>query len=57
MITEYKNGVRITTNDDIAHRLEDANYYLTIAMVTGNTRRKKYWLKKIKELENTRKDE
>ena len=56
MIVEYKNGKCITTNDDIAHRLADANYYLTIAMVTGNTQRKKYWLKKIKELE-ARKEE
>ena len=60
MIIEYKNGECITTNDDVAHKIADAYYYLTIAMATGNTRRKKYWLKRIKELEarlNARKEE
>ena len=57
MIIEHKGGKTIVTNNDIAHKIADANYYLTIAMVTGNTRRKRYWLKKIKELENARKEE
>ena len=56
MIIEYKGGETIITNGDIAHRLADAYYYLGIAMATGNRRRKKYWLKKIEEL-NARKEE
>lgn len=56
MIIEYKGGETIVTNDDISHRLADAHYYLGIAMATGNRRRKKYWLKRIAEL-NARKEE
>ena len=56
MIIEYKRGTTIVTNDDISHRLADAHYYLGIAMVTGNRRRKKYWLKRIEEL-NAKKEE
>lgn len=55
MIIEHKSGETIVTNDDISHRLIDAYYYLGIAMVTGNRRRKKYWLKRIEEL-NARKE-
>ncbi len=50
MIIEHKGGETIVTNGDIAHRLADAHYYLGIAMATGNRRRKKYWLKRIEEL-------
>lgn len=60
MIIEYKNGECVTINNDIAHKIDDANYYLTVAMVNSNTRRKRYWLKRIKELEaklNARKEE
>lgn len=56
MIIEHKGGETIVTNDDIANRLADAYYYLGIAMATGNRKRKKYWLKRIKEL-NARKEE
>lgn len=56
MIIEHKSGETIITNDDISHRLADAYYYLGIAMATGNKRRKKYWLKRIEEL-NARKEE
>lgn len=56
MIIEHKGGKTIVTNDDISHGLADAHYYLGIAMATGNRRRKKYWLKRIKEL-NARKEE
>ena len=56
MIIEYKSRETIVTNDDIPHRLADAHYYLGIAMATGNKRRKKYWLKRIEEL-NARKKE
>ena len=51
MIIEYKNGECTAINDDIAHKIDDANYYLTVAIVNGNRRRKRYWLKRIKELE------
>ena len=56
MIIEHKSGETIVTNDDTSHRLADAHYYLGIAMATGNSRRKKYWLKRIEEL-NARKEE
>ena len=56
MITEYKGGETIFTNVDIPHRLADAYYYLGIAMAAGNRRRKRFWLKRIKEL-NSRKEE
>lgn len=50
MIIEHKGGETIVTNNDIAHRLADALYYLGVAMATGNRRRKRYWLKRIEEL-------
>ena len=56
MIIEHKGGETIFTNYDIPHMLADAYYYLGIAMATGNRRRKKYWLKRIEEL-NARKEE
>jgi len=59
MIIEYKNGECTTINDDLAHKIDDTHYYLAVAMVSGNTRRKRYWLKRIKELEaelNARKE-
>ena len=56
MIIEHKGGETIVTNGDIAHRLADAHYYLGIAMATGNRRRKRYWLKRIEEL-NARKED
>ena len=52
MTIEYKDGSTIVANNDIAHRLADAEYYLAVAMISGNRRRKKYWLKRIKELES-----
>lgn len=55
MIIEHKDGETIVMNNDISHRLADAHYYLGIAMATGNRRRKKYWLKRIEEL-NARKE-
>jgi len=55
MIIEHKGGETIFTNYDISHRLADAYYYLGIAMATGNRRRKRYWLKRIEEL-NARKE-
>lgn len=55
MIIEQKGGETIVTNGDISHRLADAHYYLGIAMATGNRRRKRYWLKRIEEL-NTEKE-
>jgi len=56
MIIEHKDGETIVTNDDISHRLADAHYYLGVAMATGNKKRKKYWLKRIEEL-NSRTEE
>jgi len=56
MIIEHKGRETIVKNDDIPHRLADAHYYLGIAMATGNRRRKRYWLKRIEEL-NARKED
>ena len=50
MIIEYKNGKRIVTNNTLADKIADADYYLGIAMASGNTRNKKKWLKEIKRL-------
>lgn len=50
MIIEYKNGERIVTNNTIADKIADANYYLGIAMASGNTRNKRKWLKRLREL-------
>ena len=50
MITEYKNGNMTVTNNDIAHKIADAEYYLAIAMVNGNSKRKKHWLRVIEQL-------
>lgn len=50
MIIEYKNGERIVTNNTLADKIADADYYLGIAMASGNTRNKKKWLKEIKRL-------
>ena len=45
------NGGQITiTNNDIAHKIADAEYYCAIAMINGNTKRKKYWLREIEKL-------
>ena len=56
MIIEYNGEETIVTNDDISHRLADAHYYLGIAMATWNMRRKKYWLKRIEELNERKED-
>lgn len=50
MIIDYKNGERIVTNNTIADKIADANYYLGIAMASGNTRNKRKWLKRLREL-------
>lgn len=50
MIIEYKNGERIVTNNTLADKIADADYYLGIAMASGNTRNKKKWLREIKRL-------
>ena len=50
MIIEYKNGEQIINNNTLADRIADANYYLGVAMATGNTRNKRKWLKRLKEL-------
>ena len=34
----------------LADKIADANYYLGVAMATGNTRNKRKWLKRLKEL-------
>lgn len=50
MIIEYKNGEQIISQNTLADKIADANYYLGIAMATGNTRNKRKWLKRLKEL-------
>ena len=50
MIIEYKNGEQIISNNTLADRIADANYYLGVAKATGNTRNKRKWLKRLKEL-------
>ncbi len=50
MIIEYKNGEQIISHNTLADKIADANYYLGVAMATGNTRNKRKWLKRLKEL-------
>jgi len=50
MIIEYKNGEQIISHNTLADKMADANYYLGVAMATGNTRNKRKWLKRLKEL-------
>ena len=51
MIIEMgKNGM-VITNGDLAHRIADAEYYIGVALATGNTRNKRKWMKRKKELE------
>jgi hypothetical protein len=50
MIIEYNGGQTTITNNDIAHKIADAEYYCAIAMINGNTKRKKYWLREIEKL-------
>ena len=57
MIIEYKDGKRIVTNNSISDQIADANYYLGCAMTSGNTRNKRKWLKRLKELEEKAKAE
>lgn len=57
MIIESKNGSVTVTNNDIAHKIADAEYYLAIAMVNGNRRRKKHWLRVIEQLKEQLKHE
>lgn len=57
MITEYKNGSMTATNNDIQGRIADAEYYLAIAMVNGNSKRKRHWLRVIEQLKNNAKED
>ena len=50
MIVEYKNGQTVVTNNSIADRIADAQYYLGVAMASGNRRNKKKWSKELKRL-------
>ncbi len=50
MIIEYKDGEQIISHNTLADKIADANYYLGVAMATGNTRNKRKWLKRLKEL-------
>jgi hypothetical protein len=50
MIIEYNEGKAIT-HHSLDNQIADANYYLVIAQMFGNTRNKKKWLKKIEQLE------
>lgn len=50
MIIEYKNGERIVTNNSLADKIADAEYYLGVALASGNTRNKKKWLRELKKL-------
>ena len=51
MIIEYKNGERIVSNNSLADKIADAQYYLGVAMASGNSRNKKKWLREIKRLQ------
>ena len=51
MIIEYKNGERIATNNSLADKIAVAEYYLGVAMASGNTRNKKKWLRELKRLQ------
>lgn len=50
MIIEYKNGKRIVSNNSLADKIADAEYYLGVAMVSHNSRNKKKWLRELKRL-------
>lgn len=50
MIIEYNGKQKTIINNDIAHKIADAEYYCTIAMINGNTKRRKYWLREIEKL-------
>ena len=50
MIIEYKNGERLVINNSLSDKIADANYYLAIAMASGNHRNKKKWLREINRL-------
>ena len=50
MIIEYKNGERIVSNNSLADKIADAEYYLGVALASGNTRNKKKWLRELKKL-------
>ena len=50
MIVEYRDNTTTVTNNDVEHKIADAEYYLAIAMINGNRKRKRYWLKKIEQL-------
>ena len=51
MIIEYKNGERIVTHNSLADKIANAEYYLGVAMASGNSRNKKKWLKELKRLQ------
>ena len=51
MIIEYKNGERIVSNNSLADKIADAQYYLGVAMASGNSRNKKKWMRELKRLE------
>lgn len=50
MVIEYKNGERIVSNNSLADKIADAEYYLGVAMASGNSRNKKKWLRELKKL-------
>ena len=50
MTIEHNGGQTTIANNDIAHKIVDAEYYCAIAMINGNTKRKKYWLREIEKL-------
>lgn len=52
MIIEYINGERKITNNSLADKIADAEYYLGVALASGNTRNKKKWLKELNRLHN-----
>ena len=51
MIIEYKNGERIVSHNSLADKIADAEYYLGVAMASGNSRNKRKWLKELKRLQ------
>ena len=51
MIIEYKNGERIVTHNSLADKIANAEYYIGVAMASGNSRNKKKWLKELKRLQ------
>lgn len=50
MVIEYKNGERIVSNNSLADKIADAEYYLGVAMASGNSRNKKKWLRELNRL-------